>query len=132
MTVWIGEIMPRVKGGPKTRARRKKWIKAAKGYWGARSKLFKSAKQAVMKSLAYAYRDRRRKKRDMRRLHIIKINAFCRQNGLTYGQFINGLKRQGIAINRKMLASLAVENPSAFADIIKKVKEGSTIKQTNS
>ena len=115
--------MPRVKGGPKTRARRKKWLKAAKGYWGARSRLFKTAKQAVMKALVYAYRDRRRKKREMRRLNIIKINAFCRQNGLTYSQFMNGLKKKGIAINRKMLASLAVENPSALADIVKKVKE---------
>lgn len=115
--------MPRVKGGPKTRARRKKWLKAAKGYWGARSRLFKTAKQAVMKALVYAYRDRRRKKREMRRLNIIKINAFCRQNGLTYSQFINGLKKKGIAINRKMLASLAVENPSALADIVKEVKE---------
>jgi len=115
--------MPRVKGGPKTRARRKKWLKAAKGYWGARSRLFKTAKQAVMKALVYAYRDRRRKKREMRRLNIIKINAFCRQNGLTYSQFINGLKKKGITINRKMLASLAVDNPSALADIVKEVKE---------
>jgi len=115
--------MPRVRGGPKTRARRKKWLKAAKGYWGARSRLFKTAKQAVMKALVYAYRDRRRKKREMRRLNIIKINAFCRQNGLTYSQFMNALKKKGIAINRKMLASLAVENPSVLADIVKKVKE---------
>lgn len=115
--------MPRVKGGPKTRKRRKKWLKQAKGYWGARSKLYKTARLAVMKSLVYAYRDRKRKKRDMRRLFIIRINAAARENGMSYSKFMNGLMKLNIGLNRKILAELAVENPVAFKSLVEKIKK---------
>ncbi len=114
--------MPRVKGGPKTRHRRKKWLKLAKGYRGAKSKLFRSVRLQVMKSLSYAYRDRRKKKAMMRKLAIIRINAACRNEDISYSEFMNRLKKSNIAINRPMLASLALEHPSAFAKIVKKVK----------
>ncbi len=110
--------MARVKGGPKTRRRRKKWLKLAKGYWGARSKLYRTAKIAVMKSLSYAYRDRRTKKREMRRLFISRINAASRQYGLSYSQFINGLKKAGIEIDRKILSELPIEDDMLFKTLI--------------
>jgi large subunit ribosomal protein L20 len=109
--------MARVKGGPVTRARRKKVLKLAKGYFGSKHRLFKTAKQQVMKSLMYAYRDRRRRKRDFRRLWITRINASARQNGLSYNKLMHGLKSAGVEINRKMLAELAVSDPKAFAQL---------------
>ena len=106
--------MPRVKGGTVTRRRRNRVLKLAKGYYGAKSKLFKTAKQAVMKSYMYAYRDRRQKKRDFRKLWITRINAAARLNGLSYSQLMHGLKLAEIEVNRKMLADLAVNDAAAF------------------
>lgn len=106
--------MPRVKGGTVTRRRRNRVLKLAKGYYGAKSKLFKTAKQAVMKSYMYAYRDRRQKKRDFRKLWITRINAVARMNGLSYSQLMHGLKLAEIEVNRKMLADLAVNDAAAF------------------
>lgn len=109
--------MARVKGGTVTRARRKKVLKLAKGYFGSKHRLFRTAKQQVMKSLMYAYRDRRQRKRDFRRLWITRINAAARMNGLSYNKFMHGLKVAGVDINRKMLAELAVSDEKAFADL---------------
>lgn len=109
--------MSRVKGGFVTRRRRKKIIKLAKGYFGDKSKKYKVANQAVMKSLTYAYRDRKARKRDFRKLWITRINAAARLNGLSYSRFISGLKKNGIEINRKVLADLAVNDEKAFADL---------------
>ncbi|MDK2798595.1 MAG: large subunit ribosomal protein [Clostridiales bacterium] len=114
--------MARIKGAMHTRKRRKKILKLAKGYRGAKSKLFRTANQAVMKSLVYAYRDRKRKKRDFRKLWISRINAASRMNGLTYSKFINGLKKAGIQMNRKMLAEIAVNDAQAFAQLVEKAK----------
>ena len=114
--------MARVKGAMHTRKRRKKILKLAKGYRGAKSKLFKTANQAVMKSLTYAYRDRKQKKRNFRQLWIARINAAARANGISYSKFMNGLKNNGIEINRKMLAEIAVADPAAFAKLVEKVK----------
>jgi large subunit ribosomal protein L20 len=114
--------MARVKGAMHTRKRRKKILKLAKGYRGAKSKLFKTANQAVMKSLTYAYRDRKQKKRNFRQLWIARINAAARANGISYSRFMNGLKNNGIEINRKMLAEIAVSDPAAFAKLVEKVK----------
>jgi len=118
-----GFFMPRVKRGVTGRARHKKVIKLAKGYFGAKSKLFRTANQAVMKSLAYAYRDRRNLKRDYRRLWIARINAAARINGMSYSRLINGLKRAGVDINRKMLAELAVNDTESFSQLIGVAKE---------
>ncbi len=112
----------RVKRGNVSRQRHKKILKLAKGFRGTRSKLFKVANQAVMKSLKYAYRDRRNKKRDFRRLWITRINAAARLNGLSYSRFINGLMKSGIELNRKFLADIAVREPAAFALIAEKAK----------
>ena len=114
--------MARVKGAMHTRKRRKKILKLAKGYRGAKSKLFKTANQAVMKSLTYAYRDRKQKKRDFRKLWIARINAAARINGISYSRFMNGLKKNNIEINRKMLAEIAVSDPAAFAKLVVKVR----------
>ena len=114
--------MARVKGAMHTRKRRKKILKLAKGYRGAKSKLFKTANQAVMKSLTYAYRDRKQKKRNFRQLWIARINAAARANGISYSRFMNGLKNNGIEINRKMLAEIAVSDPAAFTQLVEKVK----------
>lgn len=114
--------MGRVKGAMRTRARHRKMIKLAKGYFGAKSKLFKMAKQAVMKSLNYAYNDRRLKKRDFRRLWIARINAAARINGLSYSRFINGLKKSGIELNRKVLADMAVNDAAGFAQLAEMAK----------
>lgn len=114
--------MARVKGGTVTRRRRKKYLKLSKGYFGAKSKLYKTAKQAVMKSHTYAYRDRRQKKRDFRRLWITRINAAARMNGMSYSTLINGLKVANIDMNRKMLAELAVNDADAFAAICEQAK----------
>lgn len=115
--------MSRVKGAVRTRARHKKILKLAKGYFGAKSKLYRLANQAVMKSLVYAYRDRRAKKRDFRRLWIARINAAARINGMSYSRFMNGLKNSGIELNRKVLADMAVNDADAFAKLVEKVKE---------
>ena len=115
--------MPRVKGGTGTRRRRNRVLKLAKGYYGAKSKLFKTAKQAVMKSYMYAYRDRRQKKRDFRKLWIARINAAARLNGLSYSKLMHGLKLAGIEMNRKMLADLAVNDAAAFTVLADKAKE---------
>ncbi len=114
--------MARVKGAVKTRARHKKILKLAKGYRGAKSKLFRTANQAVMKSLSYAYRDRKAKKREFRQLWIARINAAARMNGISYSKFMNGLKNKGIEINRKMLAEIAVSDPEAFKNLVEQVK----------
>ena len=114
--------MARVKGALATRKRRKKILKLAKVYWGAKSKHFKMAKEAVMKSGNYAYIGRRQKKRDFRRLWITRINAACRMNGITYSAFINGLKKANINLNRKMLSEIAVADEKAFQELVNQAK----------
>ena len=115
--------MPRVKGGYVTRQRRKRTLKLAKGYYGAKHTLFKTAKQQVMKSYMYAYRDRRQKKRDFRRLWITRINAAARMNGISYSVLMNGLKKAGVEVNRKMLADLAVHDAAAFTALVEQAKK---------
>ncbi len=110
--------MTRVKGGIVTRRRHKKTIKMAKGMYGTRHRLFRRANEAMLKSLWYAYRDRRTRKRDLRRLWIARINAAARQNGTTYSRLIHALKKSDIQINRKMLADLAVRDPNAFKAVV--------------
>ena len=114
--------MARVKGGVRTRARHKKVLKLAKGYFGAKSKLYRVANEAVMKSLSYAFRDRKQKKRDFRKLWIARINAAARMNGLSYSKFMGGLKKAGITLNRKVLADMAVNDAEAFAQLASQVK----------
>ncbi|EPC04326.1 50S ribosomal protein L20 [Litchfieldella anticariensis FP35 = DSM 16096] len=114
--------MTRVKRGVVARRRHKKILKQAKGYYGARSRVFRVAKQAVIKAGQYAYRDRRQRKRQFRALWIARINAAARQNGLSYSRFIAGLKKAGIEIDRKVLADLAVHEKAAFAAIVEKAK----------
>ncbi|MEO8483150.1 MAG: 50S ribosomal protein L20 [Acidobacteriota bacterium] len=106
--------MPRVKRGTVRRAKRKKLLKRAKGFYATKSKLYQAAQEAVDKALNYAYSGRRRKKRDFRRLWVVRINAAARANGLSYGQFMSGLKAAGIGLDRKSLADLAVKHPTAF------------------
>ena len=115
--------MARVKGAMHTRKRRKKILKLAKGYRGAKSKLFKTANQAVMKSLTYAYRDRKQKKRNFRQLWIARINAAARMNGISYSKFMNGLKKSGIEMNRKMLSEMAIYDPAGFAALCETAKK---------
>ena len=115
--------MARVMGAMMTRKRRNKILKMAKGYWGAKSKHFKMANQAVMKSLTYAYTGRKLKKRDFRQLWITRINAGAKMNGMNYSTFMNGLKKAGIVINRKMLAELAVNDKAAFAQLVETAKK---------
>lgn len=114
----------RVKGGTVTRARRKKWIKLAKGYFGHKSIGYKVAKQAVVKSWTYAFRDRKQVKRNFRKLWIARINAATRAQNLSYSQFINGLKKANITINRKMLSELAINEPQVFSQLVEIVKAG--------
>lgn len=114
--------MPRAKGGPKTRQRRKKRLKMAKGYWGAKHRLFRTATEAVDKAGVYAYRDRRRRKRDFRRLWIARINAALRAQGLSYSRFMAGLKKAGIGLDRKVLADMAITDPQGFAKIAETAK----------
>lgn len=114
--------MARVKGALATRKRRKKTLKLAKGYWGAKSKHFKMAKEAVMKSGNYAYIGRKQKKRDFRRLWITRISAACKMNGMNYSTFINGLKKAGIDLNRKMLSEIAIADPAAFTALTEQAK----------
>ena len=110
--------MPRAKGGPKTRHRRKKWLKLAKGYYGNKSKTYSVARQTVIKALAYAYRDRKNRKRDFRSLWIIRINAAAREHGLSYSRFMGGLQKAGVALDRKALADIAVHDPAAFSRLV--------------
>ncbi|MBM4140109.1 MAG: 50S ribosomal protein L20 [Nitrospira sp.] len=114
--------MPRAKGGFKTRRRRKKVLERAKGYYSAKSRLYRVATEAVDKALQYAYRDRKAKKQEFRALWIIRINAAVRALGLTYSQFISGLKKANITLNRKALADMAYNDPSAFSQLVEKVK----------
>ena len=109
--------MTRVKGGTVARARRKKVLKSAKGYFGSKHRLYKTAHEQVMHSGQYAFRDRRQNKRNFRKLWITRINAACRENAISYSKFINGQTKAGVTINRKMLAELAIENKEAFADL---------------
>jgi len=109
--------MPRAKGGSKTRQRRKKVLKQAKGYVGGRHRLYRTAAETVLRAGAFAYRDRRQKKRAFRGLWIVRINAACRQLGLSYSRFMAGLKKAGIGLDRKVLAELAVSDPAAFAKL---------------
>ena len=115
--------MARIKGAMMTRKRRKKVLKLAKGYYGAKSKLFKTAKEAVMKSGQYAYIGRKQRKRDFRRLWITRISAAARVNGMNYSTFMNGLNKAGITMNRKMLAELAVSDAAAFATLAAKAEK---------
>ena len=114
--------MARVKGAMATRKRRKRVLKLAKGYRGAKSKNFRTAKQAVMKSLVYAYIGRKQRKRDFRRLWITRISAAAKLNGINYSQFMNGLKKAEIDINRKMLSEIAIADPAAFTQLVEKAK----------
>ncbi|MYL34166.1 50S ribosomal protein L20 [Pontibacillus yanchengensis] len=114
--------MARVKGGTVTRQRRKKVLKLAKGYYGSKHALFKQAKQQVMKSGQYAYRDRRQRKRDFRKLWIARINAAARMNDISYSRLMHGLKQAGIEVNRKMLADLAVTDEKGFANLVDQAK----------
>lgn len=114
--------MARIKGALATRKRRKRTLKLAKGYWGSKSKHFKMAKEAVMKSGNYAYIGRKQRKRDFRRLWITRISAACRMNGMSYSTFMNGLKKANIELNRKMLAELAVSDQAGFAAIVAQAK----------
>ena len=114
--------MPRVKRGTKRHNRRKKLLTLAKGYYLNKSKLYKFAKESVEKALVYAYRDRKVRKRDFRRLWIVRIGAAARQNGLNYNQFISGLKKSGVEMDRKMLADLAVQDPNAFTRLAETAK----------
>ena len=115
--------MPRVKRGSRRLKRRKKILRASKGYWGTKSKLHRAAKEQNLRSLAYAYRDRRRKKRDFRRLWIIRINAAARQLDMSYNQLIHGLKTAGVSLNRKVLADIAVRNPEAFKELAETARQ---------
>lgn len=114
--------MARIKGALATRKRRNKTLKLAKGYWGGKSRLFKTAKEAVWKSGQYAYISRRLKKRDFRRLWITRISAACKMNGTNYSTFINGLKKADIGLNRKMLSEIAINDPAAFTALVEKAK----------
>ncbi len=110
--------MARVKGGTIHRARRKKVMDRAKGYFGSKHRLYRTAKEQVMHSLSYAYRDRRQKKRDFRKLWITRINAACRDNDISYSRFINGLNKAGVTVNRKMLSEIAIDNPASFTELV--------------
>jgi large subunit ribosomal protein L20 len=115
--------MPRVKGGPKTRQRRKKRIKLAKGQYGAKSRLFRSATESVDKGQTYAYVERRKRKRNFRRLWIARISAAVRAHGLTYSRFMNGLKKANVLLDRKVISDLAIKDPSGFEQLTKLASE---------
>ena len=115
--------MTRIKGGVVARKRRKKVLKEAKGYFGSKHRLYKTAHEQVMNSGSYAFRDRRQKKRDFRKLWIARINAACKSNDITYSRFINGLTIAGVYVNRKMLSELAIDNPEAFKDLVQIAKD---------
>jgi len=116
--------MARVKNGAVTKARHKKVLKAAKGYVGSKHRLYKTAKEQLMHSGQYAFRDRKQKKRDFRKLWITRINAACRQNDISYSRFIEGLTKAGVEINRKMLSEIAINDPKAFSELVKLAKDG--------
>ncbi len=122
--------MARVKNGAVTKARHKKVLKAAKGYFGSKHRLYKTAKEQLMHSGQYAFRDRKQKKRDFRKLWITRINAACRQNDISYSRFIEGLTKAGVEINRKMLSEIAINDPKMFSEIVKTAKEGKEGKLT--
>lgn len=115
--------MTRVKGGTIHAARRKKVMKRAKGYFGSKHRLYKTAKEQVMHSLKYGYRDRRQKKRDFRKLWITRINAACRLNDISYSKFINGLSKAGVTVNRKMLSEIAIDSPETFTSLVELAKD---------
>ncbi len=115
--------MARVKNGAVTKARRKKILKEAKGYFGSKHRLFKTAKEQVMHSRVYAYRDRKQNKRNFRKLWIVRINAACRENEISYSRFINGLTKAGVIVNRKMLAEIAIDSPKSFANLVQVAKD---------
>ena len=115
--------MTRVKGGTVAKDRRRKVLKQAKGYFGSKHRLFRTAQEQVMRSGAYAYRDRKQRKRDFRKLWITRINAACKENDISYSKFINGLKIASIDINRKMLSEIAINDPAAFSLLVKQAKE---------
>ena len=121
--------MARVKNGAVTKARHKKVLKAAKGYFGSKHRLYKRAKEQLMTSRKYAYRDRKQKKRDFRKLWIARINAACRMNEISYSKFINGLTRSGVEVNRKMLSELAIADPKAFTKLVEVAKKGLELKE---
>ena len=116
--------MARVKNGAVTKARHKKVLKAAKGYFGSKHRLYKSAKEQLMHSGQYAFRDRKQKKRDFRKLWITRINAACRMNDISYSRFIEGLTKAGVEVNRKMLSEIAINDPKAFTELVKVSKDG--------
>ena len=116
--------MARVKNGAVTKARHKKVLKEAKGYFGSKHRLYKTAKEQLMHSGQYAFRDRKQKKRDFRKLWITRINAACRQNDISYSRFIEGLTKAGVEINRKMLSEIAINDPKAFSELVKVARDG--------
>lgn len=120
--------MARVKRGVMTRKRHNRVLEAAKGYYGARHRQFKLAKEAVMRAGQYAYRDRRARKRDFRRLWIARINAACRLNGISYSRFIHALAQQGVAVDRKILADLAVHDAAAFAQLVQQAQAAQSVR----
>jgi len=122
--------MARVKNGAVTKARHKKVLKEAKGYFGSKHRLYKSAKEQLMHSGQYAFRDRKQKKRDFRKLWITRINAACRQNDISYSRFIEGLTKAGVEVNRKMLSEIAISDPKAFSELVKTAKDGKAGKIT--
>ena len=124
--------MARVKNGAVTKARHKKVLKAAKGYFGSKHRLYKSAKEQLMHSGQYAFRDRKQKKRDFRKLWITRINAACRQNDISYSRFIEGLNKAGVEVNRKMLSEIAINDPKVFSEFVKVAKDGKAGKITKS
>ncbi len=124
--------MARVKNGAVTKARHKKVLKAAKGYFGSKHRLYKTAKEQLMHSGQYAFRDRKQKKRDFRKLWITRINAACRQNEISYSRFIEGLTKAGVEINRKMLSEIAINDPKMFSELVKIAKDGKAGKITKS
>ena len=121
--------MSRVKPGKVTKARHKKGLKQAKGYFGSKHRLYKSAKEQVMHAGAYAYRDRKQNKRNFRKLWITRINAACREEGMSYSTFINGLNRAGIEVNRKMLSEIAIADSKTFKEFVKAAKKGLELKE---
>ena len=118
--------MPRVSHAVATKKRKKKVLKQAKGYWGGRSRLFRTAREAVDRAQVYAYRDRRQRKRDFRRLWIVRISAACRMRGTRYSRFMNGLSQAGIGLNRKMLSQIAIEDPATFDALVEKSEAATT------
>ncbi len=116
--------MARVRSGAVTKARHKKVLKEAKGYFGSKHRLYKTAKEQLMNSGQYAFRDRKQKKRDFRKLWITRINAACRQNDISYSRFIEGLTKAGVEVNRKMLSEIAIDDPKAFSELVKVAKDG--------